>query len=115
MGKYVIAVLIGLLIASIYGVNETMIKKKRDKKPKYGKVSLPYEYRDKSLSDYGIKIPKGKLYTGILVDGNDPYDIEAAIEDLQKQIKELQSKKKSTRKQLRELKEQAELEKYLGL
>lgn len=46
---------------------------------------------------------------------NDPYDIEAGIEDLQRQIKELQSKRVTTRKQLRELKEQEELEKYLGL
>lgn len=61
------------------------------------------------------RIPKGQTYTGVSVDGNDPYDIEAGIEDLQRQIKELQSKRVTTRKQLRELKEQEELEKYLGL
>ena len=91
------------------------MRKKWDEPKNYGRIPIPYPYRDKSLSDYGIKIPKGEIYTGTSVDGNDPYDIEAAVEDLQRQIKELQSKKKTTRKQLRELKEEAELEKYLGL
>ena len=107
--------MIGILLSCIYGIREMEMKKKWDAPKSYGKISIPYPYRDKSLSDYGIKIPKGEIYTGISVDGNDPYDIEAAVEDLQRQIKELQSKKKTTRKQLRELKEEAELEKYLGL
>lgn len=119
MGKLILKWAIVLTIATgitvINGVHENEKAERRDNPPKYGRVTLPYDYRDKSLSDYGIKVPKGQTYTGVSVDGNDPYDIEAGIEDLQRQIKELQSKRVTTRKQLRELKEQKELEKYLGL
>ena len=113
--KYVVAVLIGILLSCVYGIREMEMRKKWDEPKNYGRISIPYPYRDKSLSDYGIKIPKGEIYTGISFVGNEPYYIDAAVEDLQRQIKELQSKKKTTRKQLRELKEEAELEKYLGL
>ena len=119
MGKLILKWAIVLTIATgitvINGVHENEKAERRDNPPKYGRVTLPYDYRDKSLSDYGIKVPKCQTYTGVSVDGNDPYDIEAGIEDLQRQIKELQSKRVTTRKQLRELKEQKELEKYLGL
>ena len=113
MGKLVLKWAIVLTIATgitvINGVHENKKAERRDNPPKYGRITLPYDYRDKSLSDYGIKVPKGQTYTGV------SYDIEAGIEDLQRQIKELQSKRVTTRKQLRELKEQEELEKYLGL
>ena len=119
MGKLVLKWAIVLTIATgitvINGVHENKKAERSYNPPKYGRITLPYDYRYKSLSDYGIKVPKGQTYTGVSVDGNDPYDIEAGIEDLQRQIKELQSKRVTTRKQLRELKEQEELEKYLGL
>ena len=66
MGKLILKWAIVLTIATgitvINGVHENEKAERRDNPPKYGRVTLPYDYRDKSLSDYGIKVPKGQTF-----------------------------------------------------
>lgn len=118
--RYVIAFFIGIALAAMYGIHSNNVYNKYDKPRTPQRVSLPYEYRDRSLTDDGVVLPASKKPKGLggnraSVDGHDPYDVEAAIEDLQDQIIQLQSKKNISEKKIRELQRKIELDKYLGL
>lgn len=112
MNKFLWWVLVVLVIPLAQGVDDMIVNEKLEK-PELGPTELKYTTRTKSLTDMGIKVDiRENPKLPVIVNGEDPLDIEMAIEELSIQV---MKNKPSSEELLEELEELKELKNKLGL